>query len=335
VFAASLFSMSGHVSLAQELTNVRVALPWFRNSQYAALMVADTNGYFAEEGLKLEMIDGGPGKNVVLTVGTGQAEFGISFSPAIAAARAAEQPVDVVAIGAILQMSPYGWVTLAEPGAPDLVPQDLAGKKVGIQTDGEMFIGAVAAKNGLDLSSIELSTVQGGAEPLLTGAVDFVSGWVSDIPYQIELEAAKPDAPANIKGKTWKAIKLAEVGFANYNNVLIATGDTIRGNPDLVRKFMKALARGMEFMAADPAKAADISVAYPGQMDDAAKIAWRLPIDNDLQQSAETKTHGFLWMEPAVWEGMMDFYVQADRLPRVLPASEVMTNEFNPGIVSN
>lgn len=322
------------VSFAQELTNVRLALPWFRNGQYSALMAADAKGFFAEEGLKLEMIDGGPGKNSVLTVGTGQAEFGITFSPSVAAARAAEPPVDVVSIGAIMQESPYSWITLVNPGDPDPQPADMLGKKVGIQSDGEMFIAAVMEKYGLDLSQVELSTIQGGAEPLLTGQVEYASGWVNDVPYLIEIETAKPDAAEAIRGKEWRAIKLNDVGLKNYNNVIIATGDTIRDNPELVRKFLRAVARGMEFMATEPAEAAELALAYPGQIEDLDKIAWRMPIDNVIQQSEKTKEHGYLWMEPGIWEGMMEFYVAADRLPRVVPTSEIMTNEFNPGILS-
>lgn len=334
LLATSLAGVAPPAAMAQELTHVRVALPWFRNGQYAALMAADTNGYFAEEGLEIELIDGGPGKNPILTVGTGQAEIGISFPSAIISARVSEQPVDIVAFGAIYQMSPYGWIKLADPGDPDPEPQDLAGKRVGIQTDGEMFIGAVANKYGIDMSTITLSTIQGGAEPLLIGAVDYASGWINDVPFQIETEAAKPDAPDNIRGKTWKAIMLAKVGFPNFNNVIFATGDTVRDNPELVGKFMKALARGVAFMAEYPEETARIALDYPGQIDSIEKLQWSIPISNGLQQSDMTREHGYLWMDPAVWEGVMQFYFDNKRLARMVPVDEIMTNAFNPGIRS-
>lgn len=333
-FSMTFMGGATQVSFAQELTNIKLALPWFRNGQYSAVMAADKMGFFEEEGLAIELIDGGPGKNVILTVGTGQAEFGITFSPSVASARGAETPVDVVAIGAIMQESPYGWITLVNPGDPDPKPEDLLGKRVGIQSDGEMFIAALMDKYDLDLSKVNLSTIQSGTEPLLVGQVDFASGWVNDVPYLIELEAAKPDAPENIRGKEWKAIKLNDFALKNYNNVVITTGDTIRDNPELVRKFMKALARGMEYMAAEPEKVTEIAVAYPGQIEEEGKIGWRMPIDNQLQQSDKTKEHGFLWMEPSIWENMMEFYVEAGRMPRAVPVEEVMTNEFNPNILS-
>lgn len=331
---AGVFGPSYGTAHAQELTNVRVALPWFRNGQYTSLMAADVNGYFKDEGIQLEIIDGGPGKNVVLTVGTGQAEIGITFPRAIVAARTADQPVDVTAIGCILQDTPYSWITLTNPGDPDPQPKDMAGKKIGIQTDGEVFIQSVAEKYGLDLSSIELSVVQGGAEPLLTGAVDYVSGWITDLPYQIEIETAKADAPANIKGKEWKAIMFSRAGFPNYNDCLIGTTEMVKNKPDLLKGFMKALARGMEYMAANPDKASELTAKYPGQTEEIGKISWRMPIQNDMQQSGLTKKNGFLWMDALVWDGMTKFYLDQGMLPRFVPAAEFTTNDFNPGIRS-
>lgn len=334
VVAASMLGFSDSVAHAQELTNVRVALPWFRNGQYASLMAADVNGYFKEEGIQLEIIDGGPGKNVVLTVGSGQSEFGITFPRAIVAARTADQPIDITAVGCILQDTPYSWFTLVNPGDPDPQPKDMAGKRIGIQSDGEVFIKAVAEKYGIDLSTIQLSVVQGGAEPLLTGAVDYVSGWITDVPYKIEVETAKADAPENIKGKQWKAIMFSRVAFPNYNDCVIGTTEMIKAKPELVKGFMKALARGMEYMAANPDNASDIAAKYPGQTEELDKISWRMPIQNDMQQSQATKKSGFLWMESSTWDGMTQFYLDQKTLPRFVPAAEFATNDFNPGIQS-
>jgi hypothetical protein len=37
-------------------------------------------------------------------------------------------------------------------------------------------------------------------------------------------------------------------------------------------------------------------------------------------------------MNPMVWDEMMAFYKEYDQIPRVIPADEMMTNGFNPGI---
>jgi hypothetical protein len=48
--------------------------------------------------------------------------------------------------------------------------------------------------------------------------------------------------------------------------------------------------------------------------------------------SEDTRQHGLLWMNPKVWEGMMAFYKEYERIPRVLPVREMMTDDLLPGI---
>ena len=70
------------------------------------------------------------------------------------------------------------------------------------------------------------------------------------------------------------------------------------------------------------------------QIEDLAKLAWRLKVQNPLAISTDTEAHGLLWMDPAVWDANMAFYKEYGQIPRVVPAGEVMTNAFNPGIKS-
>lgn len=234
-----------------------------------------------------------------------------------------------------MQKTPYAYITLADPSDPDPKPQDMEGKTIGVQTDGEVYLKAIAEKNDLDLDTMEIKIVQGGLEPLLIGAVDFISGHIHNQPYQVELEASKPDAPDNIKGKTWKAVRMSEYGVPSYNNVVFTTNETLREKPELVRKFLHAIAQGMKLMQENPEKVAQLVIEYPGQVETADKIKWRLPIMNELNTSADTVEHGFMWMRPEVWADQMAFYKQSGKIPRVAPPEEVMTNEFNPGIKSN
>jgi NitT/TauT family transport system substrate-binding protein len=312
---------------------VRTQLGWLRNGEFAPVMVADAKGFFAEEGIKHRIMDGGPGKNPVPLVGAGQAHFGITAGGNnVYQARLAPDPVDIVAVGTLLQLGPYSYITLADPGAPDPKPKDLEGKTVGLQSDGHIFLQALAKKHGLDLKKIKLEVVQANAEPLLVGKVDFFTAWITNQTYQIELEAGKPDAPARIKGKTWKAIRFAEHGIRTYSDVVFTTGKTIRENPDLVRRYLRALARGMQYILDRPDETIQIVASYPEQVEKADKLAWRWKIQNALFVSEDTKQNGLLWMNPKVWEGMMAFYKEYEQIPRVLPTSEMMTNEFLPGI---
>ena len=81
-----------------------------------------------------------------------------------------------------------------------------------MQADGDFFLQAFAKRNNVDLSKVKVEIVQANAEPLLVGKVDFFTGWITNQTYQIEQEIAKPDAPPNLKGKAWKAMRYADYG---------------------------------------------------------------------------------------------------------------------------
>jgi NitT/TauT family transport system substrate-binding protein len=200
-----------------------------------------------------------------------------------------------------------------------------------MQSDGDIFLQALAKKHGLDLARIKVEVVQANAEPLLIGKVDFFTGWITNQTYQIEQEAGKPDALPRIRGKVWKAISFAEYGVWSYSDVVFTTGKLIRENPDLVRRYLRALVRGMQYILDHPEETVQLVAAYPEQVEKADKLAWRWKVQNALFVSEDTRRNGLLWMNPRVWDGMMAFYKDYERIPRVIPAAEMMTNDLLPG----
>jgi NitT/TauT family transport system substrate-binding protein len=308
---------------------VTTQLGWLRIGEYAPVMLAEAKGYFKDEGIDHKTVDGGPGKNTIPIVAVGQAQFGIATNGmTMVTARLAKDPVDVVAVGTLFQTAPSAYLTLAAPDAPAPQPKDMEGKTVGVQAGTEFTFRAFAKRNGLDESKIKLVNVQGAAEPLMVGQVDYFLGWVVNQTYQIEQEAAKPDAPAALKGKTWKAMRFADWGIPIYVDVVFASGDTVRNHPDLVRRYLHALQRGMQFAIDHPDEAVDILARFPGQAEDAKKLAWRFKLQNQLYQGPDAAAHGLLWMNPGVWEQMIAFLKDGDQIPRTVPATEVMTDAF-------
>ncbi|MEJ8848321.1 ABC transporter substrate-binding protein [Variovorax rhizosphaerae] len=315
-----------------KLEEVKVALFWLRNGEVSSLMVADAKGYFAEQGLKVTLVDGGPGRNPVPVVGAGQADFGVAPGSEVVRARLAPAPVDVVAIGSMEQVMPLAYIKLGNPGDPDPTPKDLEGKTVGIQAPGKFFLESMLKRNNIDPSKVKTSIVLGTPEPLMVGKVDYFAGFLTNQTYQIEQEALKPNAPPAVKGKTWKAIPFYKYGLAMPTNVVFATNKTLKERPETVRKFMRALAMGMKFDHENTAEAIKLVDAYPAQLERADKLAWRAKIQHPLEVNSGTQANGLLWTDPKVWTEMMDFYKEAGEINRVVPASEVMTNAFNAGI---
>lgn len=326
--AVAAASFSAGVAQAQQLSAV-TQLGWLRNGEYAPIMMAEAKGFFKEEGIDHKIVDGGPGKNPIPIVAVGQAQFGLATNGmAVVTARLAKDPVDIVAIGTLFQQAPSSYLTLAAPDAPPLKPKDMEGKTVGIQTGSEFIFRAFARKNGIDESKVKVVTAQATVEPLLVGKMDYFSGWIVNQTYQIEQEAAKADAPESLKGKSWKALRLSDFGVPTYTDVIFTSGDTLKKNPELVKRYLRAVQKGMQYVIDHPDESVEILAKFPGQVEDAKKLAWRFKIQNPLYQSENSKKNGPLVMDPAVWTAMIGFLKEGDQIPKTIPVSEVMTNDY-------
>jgi NitT/TauT family transport system substrate-binding protein len=247
---------------------------------------------------------------------------------ALVTARLAKDPVDVVAVGTLFQQAPTAYLTITNPGAPKPKPKDVEGKVLGTQPGTEFMFKAFAKVNGIDESKVKVVTAQATVEPLMVGKMDYFLGWIVNQTYQIETEAAKPDAPPTVKGKTWQALRLADLGIRTYTDVIFTSGDTLKKNPELVKRYLRAMQKGMQFVIDHPDEAVEILSKFPGQTEDAKKLAWRFKIQNPLFQSDYAKQNGLLTMDPAVWTAMIGFLKDGEQIPRTIPASEIATNEY-------
>ena len=313
---------------AQPMTAI-TQLGWLRNGEYAPIMMAEAKGFFKEEGIDHKIVDGGPGKNPIPIVAVGQAQFGIATNGmTVVTARLAKDPVDIVAIGTLFQQAPTAYLTITDPSAPPAKPKDVEGKTVGTQVGTEYMFHAFAKKNGIDMSKVKLVTAQATVEPLMAGKMDYFLGWVVNQTYQIELESAKADAPPTVKGKAWRALRVSEWGVPIYTDVIFASSDTVKKNPELVRKYLRAVQRGTQYVIDHPEESVEILAKFPGQVEDAKKLAWRLRLQNPLMQSEFSKKNGPLTMDPAIWTQMIGFLKDGDQIPRTVAAAEVMTNDY-------
>ena len=303
-------------------------LGWLRNGEYAPIMMAEAKGFFKDEGIDHKIVDGGPGKNPIPIVAVGQAQFGLATNGmTVVTARLAKDPVDVVAIGTLFQQAPTSYLTITAPDAPPAKPKDMEGKIVGTQVGTEFLFAAFARKSGIDASKVKVVPAQATVEPLMAGKMDYFLGWIVNQTYAIEQEAAKADAPPTVKGKAWRAVRLSEWGVRTYTDVIFTSGDTLKKNPELVKRYLRAVQKGMQYVIDHPDESVEILARFPGQVEDARKLAWRFKLQNPLFESDYSKKNGPLTMDPEVWSEMIGFLKDGDQIPKTIPVAEVMTNE--------
>jgi len=292
---------------------INLQLGWLPGNNQIGEVVAKQLGYYAQEGLDVQIQPGGPNIDGVAIVASGRFEVGqLSSSPSLMLAASQDIPVKCFASG--LQQHPYTFFSLKKK--PVTTAKDMVGKKVGIQPTGVVLLRALLAKNNIPESAVEIIPIGADMSPLLTGQVDVVTGW------QTNVTALKPLGPDRIDLRLWDA------GVRLYALPYYATANTLQTRADVLAKFLRATARGYAYANANRAAAADLLVKeYPNLNRDDEKVgidAMMTYAFNDL-----TRANGWGTMDPAVWQDQISLYSQLGQFSKRTPRlDEVMTMEI-------
>ena len=146
-FGFLLLALTLAPALAQDLVEINFQSKWFPQAQFAGYFVAQEKGFYAEEGLTVNILDGG-NVNPTVQVASGNADFGTDWSANMLVQR--DQGLEVVMIGQMYQDSGYRLVTLRDSGIEEFA--DLAGTRVGVWGFGNEFAAEVIF-NVMDMTS--------------------------------------------------------------------------------------------------------------------------------------------------------------------------------------
>jgi ABC-type nitrate/sulfonate/bicarbonate transport system substrate-binding protein len=231
---------------AGERTPIRVALDWTPNTNHTGLFVAQQEGWFARAGLDVEFL---PYNNTPpdTLVGSGAAEFGISFQDSFTYAKAGG--ADAVSVMAILQH----WATqiaVRADRADITSPRDLDGKTYGgfgaaYEVPKMQAVIKDAGGTGT-FGNVVLGTA--AYEALYAGQVDFTEPFVT-----------WETIEAQLRGQPLKTFNYTDYGFPDaYNVLLIGNGTWLGEHPEQARAFVQAVQRGYQLAADDPARGVEL-----------------------------------------------------------------------------
>lgn len=290
-------------------------LDWVPNTNHTGVYVALDKGWYREEGIDLQIIE--PGETgVEQVVGAGQADFGISYSEWLTTARA--QGVPIVSIAAVIQHNTSGFASPADRGLTR--PSDLEGRRyggAGLDIERAM-LNALMQCDGADVSNVEFVD---------TGYADYFTVTLRDVDFAwiyyawTGIEAEVRGVPTNL---IWLRDYLDCVPDY-YTPVIITNEDTIRDNPDLVRRFISATARGYEYAISSPSEAAGILIKH-------AEADPELIRRSQAWLSQHYYEDGPQWgyQDAAVWERFVGWMSDNQLVSQPVDAATAFTNEFLP-----
>jgi ABC-type nitrate/sulfonate/bicarbonate transport system substrate-binding protein len=251
-----------------DLGDITVQLSWIKNSEFAGEFVADDKGYYADAGFSSVNLLPGPVGTEEL-VATGKADFGLSNAISTGAAIAnSDFPLKIV--GTTYQKNPFSILSLTD-GGNILTPQDLIGKKIGVQDPNLSLFMALLAAN--DINPDDVTIVPNGFDiaPLEDGQIDGLVAYVTN-----ESLLVKGD------GYDTTDLTFADNGLPFVAESVIATDDTIANRPDVVKAFLKAEIQGWTDACDDPELGAKLAVDTYGK-----DIDPPLELDKELAQAQQ------------------------------------------------
>lgn len=299
----------------KDLRELTVVLDWYPNALHAFLYEAEEKGYFAEEGLTVNIQSPAGVNDAMSMVAAGKADIGLYYQQDVIQARV-EQDVPVKSVGAVVQAPLNIILSLKEKNITK--PEDLVGKTIGYAGTelSEALVRSIMKSSGADASDVTMVDV--GFElmaSMTTGNVDATIGCLvnHEVP-QMEKEGFEvnyffPD----------------DFGVPQYyEGIFLASDKMIEEEPDVVAAFLRGCKKGFEDFKAEPD--AVLQVLLDNQ--DASNF----PLDPDVEKQStetllplmETADAPFLSQTEQCWQENIDWMYDEGLISKKPEVSEVM-----------
>jgi ABC-type nitrate/sulfonate/bicarbonate transport system substrate-binding protein len=328
-------------AFATDPITLNVPLGWLNNDEFAGPQVAQDKGFFAEEGLVVNLISGGgsTGFDPIIAINGFDDGIRIGIPAALSLmvkAKGADATKDIIAVAALTQYEPGGFITLVENGRRAQGPCDFKDRVVAMQTEAAWYMDALGARceTGALKPGVDFTVIPAGWSPdcLLTGGCDFYCGWATNQVFALAQEGylPYPTDDQSVEGQKYYEFFLGSqyLPFL-YADVVATTKDFATRHPEIVGAFVRATVKGMQYTLDHPEEAIAIASAVPGV--DPAHAAWRIPIQNTLMENADTDKYGLGYMDPTKVQAMIDFLTENGQIPASYDAATLIDNSFLPG----
>ena len=242
---------------------------WYAQPEHGGFYQALAEEYYADEGLEVEILPGGPNAMTTQRVTQGKAHFGIGRSDEVIVARGRGVPLAIV--GALMQKDPQALMFHEESGIESLA--DLDGRSV-MAAPGSPMMEILKLTYDIDFSTIPLDY---GMSRFLADKEFVQQCFITNEPFYVERSGANAET-----------ILLSESGFNPYR-VWFTSKSFYRRHPDVVKAFHRASIRGWrEYLFGDRTRANAVIKERNSKMDsDFMEFVHKSMMENGLVTGEE------------------------------------------------
>lgn len=310
-------------------TAVKLQLQWFVQAQFAGYIAAVDKGFYKEQGLDVQILEGGVDIVPQTVLAQGQADFAVSWVPKALASR--EQGAEITEIAQIFQRSGTYQVSFKDSNISS--PAALKGKKVGnwgFGNEFELFAGMTKA--GLDPGKdVTLVQQQFDMQALLRRDIDAAQA-MSYNEYAQLLEAKNPATgqlyqPSDFTVLDWNTVGTAMLQDAIWANSSKLESDT--AYQETAVKFLTGSLKGWAYCRDNAAECRDM-VVKKGSKLGASHQLWQM---NEVNKLVWPSPSGVGLLDEAAWKATVDLALttknqDGQTVITKQPAGTAYTNEY-------
>jgi putative hydroxymethylpyrimidine transport system substrate-binding protein len=294
-------------------------LDFYPNPDHIGIYEAKSLGYFRDAGLDVNIESPTDPAAPIKQVAAGRTDLAISYEPEVLLAR--EQGLDVVAVGALVDRPLTSLIWLGDSKIKRL--GDLRGRTIataGIPYQ-EAFLNAILAR--ANLSPGDVKTVNVGLNLLpaiLGGKAQAMLGGFSNV----------EGVDLRLRGRHPTVTPVDKLGVPTYDElVLVAQGKQLEDDPEPIRLFLAALARGTTAATENPAQATQALLEQNRDLDPKlteAEVKATIPA---LSKGTDARPYGY--MDPAQWQEFIGWMRDHGLISSLPSTGEVLSNQYLPG----
>jgi ABC-type nitrate/sulfonate/bicarbonate transport system substrate-binding protein len=271
------------------------------NLPFVGVYVAQEKGFFTEQGLQVQIQHSTGGGEHLQLVTTGQVQV-TTQDAAVLLQRRADPGLPLVSIALLGQRGQQAFAALADSGLQS--PADWEGKIIGYKGTPPPDLFALLAAAGLDPSRVQLVDVGFDPRVLTSGRVDVYPVFKSNEPYLLQSWGYELNL--------WDA---ADYGIPTLGLAYVTSDDTLRQQPEVLERFLRAALQGVQYAADHPDEAVEIVMKYAGPETDREHMRFMLDAELADAYGPVTEAHGLGWQTVEQWQTLADLLIDQGIMP--------------------